>query len=287
MCRIFFLCLLCLVYGVAPGQTHEKIKVAILGTFHFGETSDYKGGNFEGLLTPQRQKEIDELNDQLLKFYPDKIFVENTPESQRYWDKVYSDWIKGSKPQSTASENNEVFQIGIKLAKKLNNRFGVICVNYVHPESDGNLRKAKTKADTLYYFYSQALHARKPAYDAFFDNNPIAKKSFDEVLANHGNWKNLSISEHLVKLNQPESLKALHYINVMAWIDQSANGIGAELTSKEYFGNIKILQNILGKVGPFDKKVLVLIGAAHVKALQDMLSSHPFFEVVPAGSFLR
>lgn len=285
--KFFYLLLLFLAGYFAHGQSHDKIKVAILGTFHFGETSDYKGGGIEGLLTPLRQQQIDDLNNRLAKYYPDKIFVENTPDTQRYWDRVYSDWLRDIKPSNASTEKNEVFQVGIKLAKKLNNKFGVICVNYIHPEIDGQLRKARHKADSLYYFYSQAVNARKPDYDAFFKHNPIAKKSFDEFLLRYGSWKDLSMTEQLIRMNEKESVEALHYINVMAWMDQNANGVGAELASKEYYRNARILQNILGKIGPFDKKVLVIIGAGHVKVLRDMLESHPFFEVVTGEQLLR
>ncbi len=285
--KIFYLLLLFFSGYLVQGQSHDKIKVAILGTFHFGETTDYKGGEVEGLLTPSRQKELDELTDQLAKYYPDKIFVENTPDTQRYWDKVYSDWLRGIKPTNPSSEKNEVFQVGIKLAKKLNNKFGVICVNYMHPEMDGQLRRARHRADSLYYFYSQAVNARTPTYDAFFKHNPIAKRAFDDFMSRYNSWEGLSITQQLIRMNEKESIASLHYINVMAWMDQNTNGVGAELTSKEYYRNARILQDILGKIGPFDKKVLVIIGAGHVKILQDMLESHPFFEVVTGEQLLK
>jgi Family of unknown function (DUF5694) len=268
-------------------QQPNKVKIAIIGTFHFGETSDYIAGNYPELLTLKKQNEIDELVGKLSKFYPNKIFVENTAEFQTFWDKVYSDWQKGVLPKDHQIEYNEVFQIGVKLAKKLNDPFGVICVNYLHPELNGGLRLAKDKKDTLYALYSQSLQVRKPDLKNFFDQNYFAKEILENFIRQNQEWKSLSIRKHLINLNTPESLNTLHYLNVTVWLDQNPNGIGAQLTAKEYFRNTQILQNILKKINPFDKKVVLLIGAAHVKSLKDMIEVHPLLELVDAKEILK
>ncbi len=129
----FVILILLVVNQALFAQEKKKIQVAVLGTFHFGENEDYVDANFTDLLNPLRQKEIDVLNDKLAKFNPNKIFVENTPDVQAYWNKVYFDWQKGILPNKE-TEISEVFQIGIKLAAKINNPFGVFCVNYIHPK---------------------------------------------------------------------------------------------------------------------------------------------------------
>ena len=56
------------------GQT-SKIKVYLLGTFHFAQTE--KSYN---ILDGEHQKEINKLNDIVVKLNPDKVFVERMPE---------------------------------------------------------------------------------------------------------------------------------------------------------------------------------------------------------------
>ena len=88
-------------------------------------------------------------------------------------------------------------------------------------------------------------------------------------------------------MNRPENLDIIHYLNVTLWLDQDPNGIGAELTTREYYRNVKIVQNVLHQLNPYDKKVLILIGAAHVKSLQDILRAHPLLEVIASEEFLK
>ncbi|WP_255070027.1 DUF5694 domain-containing protein [Lacihabitans sp. LS3-19] len=275
------------LFGSAFAQEQAKIKIAIMGTFHFGESSDYISLSHPDLLTRKGQREIDHLVKKLAKFYPNKIFVENTPDTQSFWDNVYADFKNGKEPQSSEILNNEVFQIGIKLANEINDPFGVICVNYLQPEQSGGLKTSKSPLDTLYTLYSSMLQRQKPDLGQFFVQNPLVKQSLDNFVKDNKEWSKHSLEKHILELNSVESLNTLHYLNITSWMDQNPNGVGAELTSKEYFRNAKILQNILHKINPYDKHILIIIGAAHVKPLQDMISAHPLLEIVKIEDLLK
>lgn len=264
-----------------------KIQIAFLGVFHMGETPDYKQGSLTDLLSADRQQQISEVVDKLSVFNPDKIFVENTPDTQGYWDNVYKNYLNGIKPTERNIEYNEIYQLGIKLAKKLSHPVGVTCVNYVQPELVQGLKTAKNKLDTLLSFYSHELERKRPSYDAYFKANPSVNKALKDYLARYESWKNLSIRDHLLQLNSEESVATLHYFNITGWMDTNTNGYGAEFTAKEYFRNTKILQNILLRVTPFDRKLLVIIGGGHIQILRDMLKSHPYFEIVDASILLK
>ena len=263
-----------------------KVQIAFLGVFHIGETPDYVQGSMNDLNTAERQKQIQEVVDALANYKPDKIFVENTPDTQLYWNNVYKNYLNGLKPLEKNSEFNEIFQFGIKLAKKTNNPNGVICVNYVQPDLATGIKIARNKIDTLLSFYSHELERKRPNYDDYFNGNPSVKRTFNNYLANYESWKKLSIKQHLINLNSEESIAALHYFNITGWMDTNTNGFGAEFTAKEYFRNTKILQNILLSVRPIDRKLLVIIGGGHVQVLKDMIKSHPYFEVVEVNKIL-
>lgn len=263
-----------------------RVQIAFLGVFHMGETSDYVQGSINDLNTYERQKQIQEVVEALAKYKPDKIFVENTPDTQPYWNGIYKNYLNGLKPIEKSSEFNEIFQLGIKLAKKTNNPNGVICVNYVQPDLETGIKIARNKVDTLMSFYSHELERKRPTYNDYFNSNPSVKRAFDNYLANYESWKKLSIKEHLINLNSEESISTLHYFNITGWMDTNTNGFGAEFTAKEYYRNSKILQNILLSVSPFDRKLLVIIGGGHVKVLQDMIKSHPYFEVIDVKNIL-
>jgi hypothetical protein len=264
-----------------------KVQIVFLGVFHLGETSDFVKGDINDLNTSERQTQIQEVVDALAKYKPDKIFVENTPDTQPYWNGVYTNYLNGFKPTENKSEFNEIFQFGIKLAKKINNPNGVTCINYVQPDLATGIKIAKNKIDTLMSFYSHELERKRPEYNDYFKRNPSVKRTFDNYLINYENWKKLSIKQHLINLNSEESIAALHYFNITGWMDTNTNGLGAEFTAKEYYRNTKILQNILLSVNPYDRKLLVIIGGGHVQILQDMIKSHPYFEVVDAIGILN
>lgn len=274
-----FLFLIFMLSNTAFAQS-GRIQIAFLGVFHMGESPDYKQGSITDLLSAERQKQIQEVVDDLAKFKPDKIFVENTPDTQPYWNGVYRNYLNGLKPAERSSEYNEIFQIGIKLAKKLNHPIGVTCVNFVQPDLNVGVRIAHNKVDTLMTFYAHELELKRPGYDEYFVRNPSVKKAFDDYIANYESWKSLTIKQHLLNLNAEQSISTLHYFNITGWMDTNTRGFGAEFTAKEYYRNTKILQNILSSVSPFDRKLLVIIGGGHVQVLKDMLKTHPYFEVV-------
>lgn len=263
-----------------------RIQIAFLGVFHMGESTDYKQGSMADLLSSDRQQQIQSVVDDLAKFKPDKIFVENTPDTQPYWNNVYKNYLNGLKPTERSSEYNEIFQIGIKLAKKLNHPIGVTCVNFVQPELNTGIKLARNKVDTLMTFYSHELELNRPSYEEYFIRNQSVKKAFNDYIANYESWKSLTIKQHLLNLNSEKSIATLHYFNITGWMDTNTRGFGAEFTAKEYYRNTKILQNILSSVSPFDRKLLVIIGGGHVQVLKDMLKTHPYFEVVDARQLL-
>ena len=269
------------------GFGQSKIKIAILGTFHFGETSDYANIPIPDIFSRKKQRELDQIVNDLAGFYPNKIFVENTPDTQIIWDKVYGEYRSGFEPTDLNIKKSEIFQIGIKLAKKLNDPFGVICVNYQHPEQSGGFKNSKSRLDSIYALYSGTLQAYKPNLNLFFEQNPVASGELHRFIKNNEKWSKESLKSQLLQMNEKETVNSLHYLNVTAWMDQNPNGIGAELTAKEYFRNAKIMQNILHKINPFDKHILIIIGAAHVKPLQDMIEAHPLLELVPISEILK
>ncbi|WP_337041047.1 DUF5694 domain-containing protein [Emticicia sp. 17c] len=286
MKRISFFIFL-IAFPISTLAQSNRVQIVFLGVFHMGESTDYKQGAITDLLSAERQQQIADVVETLAKYNPDKIFVENTPDAQPYWNNVYKNYLNGFKPADYSAEHNEIYQLGIKLAARVNIPSGVTCINYVQPDLMKGLKTARNKVDTLLSFYTNELEKKRPSYEAYFKANPSVNKSFKDYLARYETWKNLSIKDHLVLLNSEESIRALHYFNITGWMDTNTNGYGAEFTAKEYFRNTKILQNILLSVSPSDRRLLVIIGGGHVQVLRDMLKSHPYFEVVDATTLLK
>lgn len=269
----------------ALGQGFNKIEVAVLGTFHLGQSSDLVQGDVGDIFTRKRQKELKELRRQLARLRPQKIFVENTPEFQSYWDNVYENYQLGQFPKDRTVRGNEIFQIGIKLAAELKNTNGVHCVNYLFP-SEKDIKFENTVEEAFAQYYKD-VQRYKPNYDTFFKSNALVKSSVEDFLSKNKKWIKLPIHQHLYEMNKEENLRQLHYFNVLAWMDNNTKNMGADFTSLEYYRNLQIVQNVYKNLSPFDKRILIVIGAAHAQILTDMLESHPAFKVVPIGLVLE
>ena len=106
----------------APAALPTKIKVYLVGTFHFNSSpTDVNKGSYTDMTTPTKQRELDELVDKLQKTRADKVFVEWMPSRQRFVDSTYALYRNGQRPVgSRLANNNEVVQLGYRLADKLN-----------------------------------------------------------------------------------------------------------------------------------------------------------------------
>lgn len=218
----------------------------------------------------------------LAAFKPDKIFVENTPEAQVFWDNVYEQYSKRIMPTDPFVLKNEIFQLGIRTALMSRSKTGVICINYVNeiiPKIVPDNREWRQ--------FMQSVNAKKPDYPSFFKSNRLASNTFESYLADHEKWKTMPLKEHLIRMNEEESLRKLHYFNIQAWMDNNVNGVGAELSTLEYYRNLKIVQNLYSKLEASDDRILIIYGAAHAQILKDMLKSHPVFNIVQVKDVLR
>jgi hypothetical protein len=95
----------------------QKTDILLLGTYHFGgNTSDNIKVTNDNILSNQKQNELNVLLNKLEKFNPEIIYIENEPNRQPYWDSIYLNYRNGNQ----INLDNELFQIAIKLASRLN-----------------------------------------------------------------------------------------------------------------------------------------------------------------------
>jgi hypothetical protein len=271
-----------------PKSPAKKIQIVILGTFHFGATGDKNKTNFDDEFSPKRQNEINQIVDLLAKYNPDKIFVENEPSKQEKWNKILADYKQGIEPKDNDLKN-EIFQIGVKLAKKTNNSNGVICVDYQMPRKfDEALKNAKDDVERSY------INQVKAISDA-----PEAKNSNEKFMflpfKHSKDFKELKLAETNLKdyflwMNTPEYIAENHYVNdnyLALAFGENENYVGAEYVNLWYNRNLKILTNILRNASLNDNRYFLLIGSAHVKVLRDFFRDHPYFEIVEVKDILN
>ncbi|MDQ2746978.1 MAG: DUF5694 domain-containing protein [Acidobacteriota bacterium] len=265
----------------------KKIKIVLLGTFHFGATNDKNKTGFDDEFSPKRQAEISCIFEQLAKYNPDKIFVEQEPSEQAKWDKIYADYKNGIEPTGNDLKN-EIFQIGVKTAKAANNPNGVTCVDYQIPtKTEEALKTAETDVERAYINLVNAI-----------DNAPEPKNTNEKFLflpfRTSKDFKQYKLAEtnlldYYLWMNSPEYIARNHYNNdnyLGLAIGQKNNYVGAEYVGLWYNRNLKILTNILRTASLEDNRYLLIIGSAHVKVLRDFFAGNPYFEIVEVEDVL-
>ena len=106
-----FLVLYC--FSSSAQSNPKRIKVVLLGTFHFNQSLDSASKLHSHLFSAKRQQEVGELVGKLVKQKPDKIFLEFTEKNQPFYDSIYRDYLNGREPAVIKTKANEIFQLGM------------------------------------------------------------------------------------------------------------------------------------------------------------------------------
>jgi hypothetical protein len=205
-----------------------KIKVYLLGTFHFAQTdSTYN------VLDEHHQESIKELCEIIAEQKPDKIFVERQPEYefQNKIDSLYKVYIDMSRPLKA---KNEIYQVGFRAAKKLGHKKVFQCD---HPGQYGRFNRATIDYATKNN-QTDILEAKRLGtvmrYDDTVDEDSIMNSV---TLLEYIQWinstkvMNTSYASYITNYPQVGSTDYYNY-------DDDYTLIGAELTADWYRRNI-------------------------------------------------
>lgn len=254
----------------------KKVKVYLLGTFHFKQTEDSYN-----VLDLKHQKEIEKLNNIVIKLHPNKVFVERMPEFEymNKMDSVYKDYVLNNR---VLTDRNEIYQIGFKIAKELKHPKVYACDN---PGKFGglynNLKKYSEKNNQTDFLEYKKMGETRPLL-SLLDSDSIRR--------------NVSLLEYVKFMNSKQVLETSHaaYINVYPRIGQTDVYkrftedylLGTELTADWYRRNIYIYSKILNQIDYSEKSIFVVIGNDHVSILKHLFESNPFFEVMNTQKWL-
>lgn len=249
-----------------------KIKVILLGTFHYGETTDRNKTSFTDLFTPKRQAELDKLVKDLGATHPTKVFVESLPTQQELLNNQYSLYVK-NQLTDTVILRNEVKQIGFRLAKfaKLPTP---IAVDYSQelPYDEINKFEKGIGADTTIKW--------PPFFDIPYPFTDTTKRI---------SLKKMSLPEYYVGMNGEYYRKRLQfdYFHYAMGYGYKESYVGADYTTAWYNRNLKIYTNILRELKPTDTCIVIIFGASHTNLLRQFFNEHPSFEIVELDHIIK
>lgn len=273
--KLLFSFLSYLLFLSAHAQKPEfpkKVKVVLLGTFHFGETSDRNKTVLTDLFSKKRQSELDDLVKSLNAAKPSKIFVEAPVSSQQRIDSLYNIYRR-DKLKDTVILRNEIEQIGFRLAR-LSNLPSLRCVDYRQelPYEAMDKFEKGIGADTTIKF--------PPFFDIPYPFTDSTRKL---------SLKKMTLPQYLRGMNdeyhrQQFQFDYLHYAMSYGYKEDYT---GADYTTAWYGRNLKIFTNILRDLQPSDQCIVILFGSSHTNTLRQFFENHPSFQILDLETILK
>ncbi|WP_347158837.1 DUF5694 domain-containing protein [Pontibacter chitinilyticus] len=263
---------------------NNKTEILIVGSDHLNQIYKEDNPNTD-VLTPKRQKEVEEFTSLILKYKPDMIMVEKLPEQQAETDSLFNLYSKGTLNfQNIENRRSEVFLLAFRIGKELQLP-KVYCVD----APGGTSQSILDNGDNIGLYKNETLELRKIVGEKY------------AALQNGS----LSLKDYLIFLNQPESYNKIYHLRYITparitngtfknpdeMIDTAfvnPRYIGAELTSAFKNRDYKIYSNIVtNQMRQKPKRILLIIGVAHIGSLKNILSDDPEFAVIDANKYLK
>lgn len=231
----------------------------------------------------RKQRELDELVARLQKTRADKVFVEYQLQDQPHVDSTYALYRnKQGKPRS-----NEVYQLGYRLANKLNLP-RVYC-------ADAQLG---LDFDVMQAYAKQ--HRQEPVLNGFFETQPgdSVGRLIDQRLRQANDARkqlldpqpNETLLACFIRMNSEASDRANAdgYLLTEARVGGGNNYVGADMVGDYFKRNVRIYANLLRQVDmQHDRAIVLVIGHGHAAFLKSVLRYNSLFEVAEVLPLLQ
>lgn len=247
-----------------------RIKVYLLGTFHFSQTdSTYN------VLDEKHQQSIQKLCQIIAKQQPDKVFIERQPEYE-FQNKIDSLFTLFSKMKSRKLRaKNELVQVGFRVAKMLGHKKVYQCD---HPGRYGSL-------------YSNSLqYAKTNNQIGYLDATVQGTAVREDDLVNEDSlMQNSTLLEYIKWINSDAVMSTSHasYVSNYPLVgskdfynyDDDDTLVGAEVIADWYRRNIMIYTKMINQLSFDEKAIFLIMGGDHIPILRHLFESNPNFEV--------
>lgn len=251
-------------------QIIKKPTVMILGSSHLaGSGIDVYSEKLDDVRAPKRQREIEQLVEQLKGFKPTKVALEM--DEKVHGTKIqtnYQGYLKGTYELTRW----EIDQIGFRLAKQMGHS-KLYCVDYrMDFRGDDPFIPEGFDLTLLNYIAFAKTHNQ----EHLIPPPPIkGKVTQDERGAT---WiepeKYVPIIDMYIQHNEPQSRRENHqlYLRWIARIGLGDQNPGSNYVSHIWYDrNLKIFVNLTRITESADDRILLIIGAAHAYLIQQFL----------------
>lgn len=225
----------------------HQIEVMILGTFHFARTDGID------VLEAGRQAELARILTELEGFAPDLVAVEYPREKQEQLDEDYRTFLAAPDPSALRSKN-EVFQIGFRLAR----RRGLPSV---------------AAADVPMNLWDDEIRVFDERYPK--SRKRLRKRWKVDIRPRNRPDDDLSLAEILIRFNRddPPGNEEL-YGRFLPLVEDDIY-VGALKLRPWYDRNLRIVQNLFRHADPDMNRILLVVGASHLRVLKQIMEMTP------------
>ncbi|WP_310379219.1 DUF5694 domain-containing protein [Flavobacterium sp.] len=247
---------------------NKKVKVILLGTFHFGATTDRNSTKFEDVFSEKRQNELDIVAKQLSKNAIEKIFIEDIVDNQAKRDLQFEDY-KNNKIIDEKILKNEIVQVAFRTAKLSNAK--LVCADFEQELPYDKIEAWEKKNKDLKYPYT------------FFEIEYPFKEKRKKLAES-------TLSEFYIQINNQYTRQAIlfDYLHYALSYGTDKEYVGTDLATSYYDRNLKIFTTILRNIDlKTDNTIMILFGSSHTAILRQFFENHPYFEIVELETLLK
>ena len=241
-----------------------KPTVMILGSTHLANPGiDVFNTKMDDVLAPKRQREIQQLAEQLKEFNPTKIALERDPSSDPEINTNYQAYLKGAYELKRDEHN----QIGYRLAKLMGHS-RLYGVDYWPKDWPifGKIDKHLVDRFGFAEEHNQEHLLRPPPTEGKIITDKdgttwIEPEKYEPII------------DMYIGFNQPEDIRADH----QHYLRSARIGLGDQYPGANwvahfwYARNLKIFVNITRITESPDDRIMLIIGAGHVFLVQQFL----------------
>ncbi len=249
----------------------QQKEVLLIGTFHFDnpglDASKLKSLDIKSDLV---QKEINTIVASIAKFQPDKIMVEYPSQDQEKLNEIYRDFL-ANKTISGINDKSEIYQIGFKSGKAL----GLSQIDAIDYRM--NLKGTDSVMKVMKAAGQDQLMKDIPNY----------------IQTVSGNFNKLVQSASLTDILLAQNTEAYRnsdlgfYTSLLTKAGDKNNFIGADVATQWYKRNIYIYSSIQKTITPKSQKVMIILGASHIAALQTFFKLNPEYKIIELKDILN
>ena len=248
----------------------QKTTLMILGSDHFNNPGlNLINIEYDDVLAPKRQREIEELVNRVKAFCPTKIAI---TVDEKYNDKTQQNYQAYLKDEYQLTRC-EYQQIGYRLAKTLGHP-RLYCVDYFPEYNPFFPIKEGFNLELIDYVTFAQNHNQEDLLLSVSDEEPDPKCQ--------------SLIETHMQMNNPVSIHSHHveYLKI-AQIGQGDQYPGANwVTHFWHDRNLKIFVNLTRITESADDRILLIIPAGHIYMVQHFLENSGDYIIEPVLKYL-